>query len=89
MEAVFGHQFYWIGLSNAEAGGQWQWDNGEPITYENWVPDDFFSEASDVGGRDYAVMTFFDGKWYAVNPGSVILHMTEMALLEKGIKDEK
>ncbi len=89
LEAVFGHQFYWIGLSNTEAGGQWQWDNGEPITYENWVPDDFFSEASDVGGRDYAVMTFFDGKWYAVNPGSVILHMTEMALLEKGIKDQK
>lgn len=89
LEAVFGHQFYWIGLSDAETGGHWQWDNGEPITYENWVPDDFFSEASDVGKRYYAVMTFFDGKWYAVNPDSVILHMTEMALLEKGIKDEK
>ncbi|MXY27824.1 hypothetical protein F4Y59_06655 [Candidatus Poribacteria bacterium] len=89
LEAVFGHKFYWIGLSNTETAGQWQWDNGEPVAYENWVPDDFFSEASDVGGRDYAVMTFFDGKWYAVNPGSVILHMTEMALLEKGIKDQK
>lgn len=87
LEAVFGQEFYWIGLSNVETEGQWQWDNGEPITYENWVPDDFFSEASDVGGRDCAVMTFFDGKWYAVNLDSVILHMTGMALLEKVIKD--
>ena len=59
LEAVFGHQFYWIGLSNTQTEGQWQWDNGEPITYENWVPNDFFSETSDVGGRNYAVMTFF------------------------------
>ena len=60
-----------------------QWDNGEPITYENWIPDDFFSEASDVGGRDYAVMTFFDGKWYAVGPNSAVRGMTKEAILEK------
>ena len=81
LEAVFGHKFYWIGLSNAETEGQW--DNGEPITYENWVSDDFFSEASDVGGRDYAVMTFFEGKWYAVGPNSAVWGMTQEAILEK------
>ncbi len=83
LSAVFGHEFYWIGLSDAEKEGQWQWDNGEPITYENWLPDDFFSEASDAGERDYAVTTFTDGKWYAVSPKSILLRMTAMAILEK------
>lgn len=83
LSAVFGHEFYWIGLSDAEKEGQWQWDNGEPVTYENWLPDDFFSEASDAGERDYAVTTFTDGKWYAVSPKSILLRMTAMAILEK------
>ena len=83
LTAVFGPEFYWIGLSDAEKEGQWQWDNGEPLTYENWLPDDFFSEASDAGERDYAVTTFTDGKWYTVSPKSIFLRMTAMAILEK------
>ena len=83
LTAVFGHEFYWIGLSDAEKEGQWQWDNGEPVTYENWLPDDFFSESADAGERDYAVTTFTDGKWYAVSPNSILLRMTAMAILEK------
>ena len=83
LTAVFGHEFYWIGLSDAEKEGQWQWDNGEPVTYENWLPDDFFSESSDANERDYAVTTLTDGKWYAVSPNSLILRMTAMAILEK------
>ena len=83
LTAVFGHEFYWIGLSDAEKEGQWQWDNGESVTYENWLPDDFFSESVDAGERDYAVTTFTDGKWYAVSPNSLILRMTAMAILEK------
>ena len=83
LTAVFGHEFYWIGLSDTEKEGQWQWDNGESVTYENWLPDDFFSESVDAGERDYAVTTFTDGKWYAVSPNSLILRMTAMAILEK------
>ena len=83
LSAVFGHEFYWIGLSDAEKEGQWQWDNGEPVTYENWLPDDFFFESADSNERDYAVTTFTDGKWYAVSPKSILLRMTAMAILEK------
>ena len=83
LTAVFGHEFYWIGLSDMEKEGQWQWDNGEPVTYENWLPDDFFSESADASERDYAVTTFTDGKWYAVSPNSLLLRMTAMAILEK------
>ena len=91
LEAVFGRKFYWIGLSRIPTTGAlskrakkwWQWDNGDAITYANWLPNDFFSESLDANERDYVVMTLPDGKWYAVSPDSVILRMTEMAILEK------
>ena len=83
LESVFGHEFFWIGLNKVEKAGRWQWDSGEPVTYENWLPDDFFSEAVDIRERNYAVMTFVDGKWYAIGPDNIIWRMTEMAILEK------
>jgi hypothetical protein len=83
LEAVFGHEFYWIGLSDVKKEGQWQWGNGEPVTYENWVTDNFFSESLDAGETDYAVVTFAEGKWYAVGPDSAVWSMTQMAILEK------
>ncbi len=91
LEAVFGHKFYWIGLSRVPTTGElskrakkwWQWDNGDAITYANWLPGDFFSESLDASERDYAVMTITDGQWYAVGPDSLIWRMTEMAILEK------
>ena len=89
LEAVFGHKLYWIGLSRKPPVGassdvaQWRWENGEPITYANWLPDYFFSESLDVSKRIYAVMTFTAGQWYAVGPDSLVWRMTEMAILEK------
>ena len=91
LAAVFGHKFYWIGLSRVPTTGAlskrakkwWQWDNGDPITYANWLPNAFFSEILDADERDYAVMTLSDGKWYAVSPNSVISDMTGMAIIEK------
>ncbi|MDE0469806.1 MAG: lectin-like protein [Candidatus Poribacteria bacterium] len=91
LEAVFGHKFYWIGLSRVSTTGAlskrakkwWQWDNGDPITYANWLPNEFFSESLDADERDYVVMTLSGGKWYPVSPDSVIWDMTEMAILEK------
>ena len=33
----FGNHLYWIGLSDAGKEGEWVcWQNGEPLTYENW-----------------------------------------------------
>ena len=83
LEKVFGYGFYWIGLSRAKKEGKWQWHNGEPLTYKNWLSNDYFSESFDANERDYAVITFINGKWYAVSPKSVIVQMTEMAIIEK------
>lgn len=83
LNAVFGHQFYWIGLSDAKEEGKWQWHNGEPLNYENWLTEDYFSEFIDANDRDYVVTTFVDGKWYAVSPKSAITRMISTAIIEK------
>lgn len=87
---VFERKLYWIGLSRvppvsaSSNATQWRWESGEPITYANWLPDYIFGESLDVSERVYAVMmTFNDGKWYAVGPDSLVWRMTEMAILEK------
>ena len=90
LEAVFGDEFYWIGLERVTTEDEhskdvkkWQWKNGDPLTYEDWLPADYFSETWDVNERNYVVKTFINGKWYAVSPKSVIVGMTEMAIIEK------
>ena len=90
LSEVFERKLYWIGLSRvppvdaSSNATQWRWESGEPITYANWLPDYIFGESLDVSKRVYAVMmTFKDGKWYAVGPDSLVWRMTEMAILEK------
>ena len=83
LKAVFAPELCWIGLSRVKKEGQWQWDSGEPVTYENWLPDNFFSESASIRERNYAVMTFVDGKWYAVGPDNIVWGMTKMTILEK------
>lgn len=36
LSGIFGNRLYWIGLSDAKTGGQWVWQNGDPLTYINW-----------------------------------------------------
>lgn len=57
LEAVFGHELYWIGLSKTEKNEKWQWQNGDRITYENWLSNDYFSESYNDNERDYCLVT--------------------------------
>ncbi|MXV74858.1 hypothetical protein F4Z99_11330 [Candidatus Poribacteria bacterium] len=81
---LFGNHLYWIGLSDAEREGKWVWQNGEPLTYENWGAKHSFPRSTlSSEDKDSAVMTFLNGQWHAVGPGDLLWRMTKMAILEK------
>ena len=81
---LFGNHLYWIGLSDAENEGEWVWQNGEPLTYENWGSKYKFPRSSlSPEEKDSAVMTFANGQWHAVGPGDLLWRMTKRAILEK------
>ena len=81
---LFGNHLYWIELSDAEKEGQWVWQNGEPLTYENWGAKHSFPRSTlSPEKKDSAVMTFINGQWHAVGPGDLFWRMTKMAILEK------
>ena len=84
LSGFFGNYLYWIGLSNTEKEGEWIWQNGEPLTYTNWGPDNrFFRSIFSSAKKEGVVMTFVDGEWHAVGRGDLFWRETGMALLEK------
>ena len=86
---VFGkRENFWIGLTAGSKEGKHQWDNGEPITYTNWIsPQDAAELTKSAQGSDanpnYVVLVGMTGKWQVARPGSPLIRMTERAILEK------
>ena len=86
---VFGkRENFWIGLINGSEEGKRQWDNGESVTYTNWISPQEAAEItksaqdSDVN-PNYIVLVGMTGKWQVARPGSPLIRMTEKAILEK------
>jgi hypothetical protein len=86
---VFGkRENFWIGLTAGSKEGKHQWDNGEPITYTNWIsPQDAAELTKSAQDSDanpnYVVLVGMTGKWQVARPGSPLIRMTERAILEK------
>ena len=89
LEAVYPEKaFFWIGLRVPEKGGAWQWNNGEPFTYANWVASQESDNVS-TGAREIPVaMEFFSKRWMAIGSKSPFLPMVKYAILEKGWTSE-
>ena len=85
LEAVYPEKaFFWIGLRVPEKGGAWQWNNGEPFNYANWVASQESDNVS-TGGREIPIaMEFFSKRWMAIGSKSPFLSMVKYAILEKG-----
>ena len=81
LEGLFGPAPFWIGLSDVETEGQWQWDSGEPVTYTNWSVNQIFPDDLDAAEKDYVVKTF-TGEWQAVGTESPFWRIARRAILE-------
>ena len=80
LQAVFGGEPSWIGLNDIAKEGQWQWDNGEPLTYTNWRAQEPHDPGD--GDEDYVIMGP-SGKWEDVNPRNMRWRFIQTAIIEK------
>ncbi|MCG9130330.1 hypothetical protein J5I95_01475 [Candidatus Poribacteria bacterium] len=74
---ILHHTF--IGLTNIEKEGQWQWHSGEPVTYTNWNT----NEPADTDKRDEDYVILLGGQWMDIGPGDIHWRLTRTAILER------
>ena len=80
LEGRFGEsKFYWIGLSSTQDGATWQWENGEPFTYTNWLEDVDSNHESNIP----VAMDFFSKRWMVIGPNNHFLTSIKHAIVEK------
>lgn len=63
LSRVFGNRQFWIGLSDVEEEGQWQWHSGEPVDYTRWGT--YEPEGGNTDAKDYVMTGLFDWGWEA------------------------
>lgn len=89
LQHIFGNGKFWIGLSDAEEEGRWQWHSGEPVNYTNWGT--YEPKGGNSEDRDYVRTGHFGWGWEATtagifenpeNPQNRSTHF-ERAILEK------
>ena len=80
---IFGNHLFWVGLNGRGKTSEWQWDNGEPLTYTNWAASGAFHHSLHARKTVCVVVNLSDGKWHAIQPNHSLWRKTCMAILEK------
>ena len=67
LSQTFGDERLWIGLSDRDSEGNFQWVNGDTSSYRNWAagePNDYKFGGAFTAGEDYALMNYNgSGQW--------------------------
>ena len=61
----------------------WQWDNGEPLTYGNWINAQQPESVSIAENEVPVAMEFFLKRWMTIRAESPFLPVIKYAILEK------
>ena len=84
LEALYPENtFFWIGLRVPKKEAAWQWDNGEPLTYTDWINAQQPESPSTAEGELPVAMEFFLKRWIAIGAESPFLPVIKYAILEK------
>ena len=84
LEALYTEKaFFWIGLRVPEKGSTWQWDNGEPASYANWITAQKPDTVSMGEGDLPVAMDFFSKRWMVIGSENPFLSVVKYAILEK------
>ena len=87
LEGLYKHRaFFWIGLSVTNNEVQWQWDNGQPLTYTNWRKGQQPNKTEDESTSGVA-LDFYTKKWVAIKHRSPFQSAVKMAIIEKDKKN--
>ncbi len=77
--------FFWIGLSVPENEASWQWDNGQPLTYTNWVTSKKPEIVPITDNTIPIAMEFYSKRWMVIGDQSPFLPAVKQTILEKDI----
>ncbi len=84
LEALYPQKmFFWIGLRVPKKEATWQWDNGEPLTYGNWINAQQPESVSIAENEVPVAMEFFLKRWMTIRAESPFLPVIKYAILEK------
>ena len=68
----FGSQV-WIGLSDDAVEGDFQWQDGSALDYDNWAA----GQPDDSGGQDFVAMNVADGTWVDLDGTELLFFVVE------------
>jgi len=84
LEAVYPEKaFFWIGLRVPKKAATWQWDNGERLTYTNWINTQQPESGAIAENEAPVAMEFFLKRWMTIGAESPFLPVIKYAILEK------